>query len=148
MTVDLVRVRELVAAVQSSRVTELTVKGPQGAVTVRRAVVASTPAVSVAAANGKPIAAVAIESLDPPQPSSLTVRSLGVGFVKLQLGTAANTRIEEGDLVNDQQLLCIIASMNVATEIFAPCAGRIARIEVKPDQPVEYGQPLLVIEPT
>lgn len=149
MKVDLARVRELVEVVQASRVTELSVKGPGGTITVRRSLSsAPPPAAAGAPSNGSAPASEAPVETEETAGTVVTVRSPAVGYVRLQLGTAANTRLEVGDLVNDQQLLCIISSMNVPTEVVAPRAGRIAAFHVKADQPVEYGQRLLDIEPT
>lgn len=150
MKVDLARVRELVEVVQASRVTELSVKGPGGTITVRRSLSSAPPpaAAGPAPSNGSAPASEAPAETDETAGTIVTVRSPAVGYVRLQLGTAANTRLEVGDLVNDQQLLCIISSMNVPTEVVAPRAGRIAAFHVKADQPVEYGQRLLEIEPT
>lgn len=149
MKVDLARVRELVEVVQASRVTELSVKGPGGTITVRRSLSsAPPPAAGAVPSNGSAPASEAPAETEETAGTIVTVRSPAVGYVRLQLGTAANTRLEVGDLVNDQQLLCIISSMNVPTEVVAPRAGRIAAFHVKADQPVEYGQRLLEIEPT
>ena len=53
----------------------------------------------------------------------------------------------EGDLVKEDQILCIIEAMKLMNEIEARVAGRIVRILVENGQPVEYGQPLFLVEP-
>ena len=150
MKVDLARIRELVAVVAESRVTELTVRGPEGTITVCRSMT-PTPAAngaspSMVASNGAPASEPSAAA--PVTEERIAVRSPAVGFVRLQLGTAANSKLEIGDLVNDQQLVCIVESMNVPMEVHAPCAGRLAAIDVQVEQAVEYGQPLMWIEPT
>lgn len=150
MKVDLARIRELVAVVAESRVTELTVRGPEGTITVCRnlphapAANGGSPALGEANGASAPEPPAAASSVE----EKIAVRSPAVGFVRLQLGTAANSKLEVGDLVNDQKLVCIIESMNMPMEVHAPCAGRIANIDVQAEQPVEYGQPLMWIEPT
>lgn len=52
-----------------------------------------------------------------------------------------------GDMVREGQVLCIIEAMKLMNEIEAKSAGRIARILVENGQPVEYGQPLFLLEP-
>ena len=55
--------------------------------------------------------------------------------------------VSEGDTVTEGQVLCIIEAMKLMNEIEAKIAGRIARILVDNAQPVEYGQPLFLVEP-
>ena len=55
--------------------------------------------------------------------------------------------VQEGDVVKDGQVLCIIEAMKLMNEIEAKVAGRIARILVENGQPVEFGQPLFLIDP-
>ena len=55
--------------------------------------------------------------------------------------------IGEGDLVKEGQVLCVIEAMKLMNEIEAKAAGRIARVLVENAQPVEYGQPLFLMEP-
>jgi biotin carboxyl carrier protein len=44
-------------------------------------------------------------------------------------------------------VLCVIEAMKLMNEIEAKAAGRIARVLVENAQPVEYGQPLFLLEP-
>ena len=55
--------------------------------------------------------------------------------------------VSEGDVVKEGQVLCIIEAMKLMNEIEAKAAGRIAKILVENAQPVEYGQPLFLVEP-
>ena len=55
--------------------------------------------------------------------------------------------VAEGDLVKEGQVLCVIEAMKLMNEIEAKAAGRIARVLVENAQPVEYGQPLFLVEP-
>lgn len=54
--------------------------------------------------------------------------------------------VEEGTAVRKGQTLCIIEAMKMMNEIEAETAGRIVKILCENAQPVEYGQPLMVIE--
>ncbi len=54
--------------------------------------------------------------------------------------------VEEGSSVRKGQPLCIIEAMKMMNEIEAPTAGRIVRIIANNAQPVEYGQPLMILE--
>jgi acetyl-CoA carboxylase biotin carboxyl carrier protein len=55
--------------------------------------------------------------------------------------------VAEGDLVKEGQVLCVIEAMKLMNEIESKAAGRIARVLVENAQPVEYGQPLFLLEP-
>ncbi len=55
--------------------------------------------------------------------------------------------VQEGDEVHAGDTVGIIEAMKMMNEIECDVAGRVARILVKNGQPVEYGQPIMVIEP-
>jgi acetyl-CoA carboxylase biotin carboxyl carrier protein len=54
--------------------------------------------------------------------------------------------VQEGDMVQKGQPLCIVEAMKMMNEIESDAAGRVVRILVENGQPVEYEQPLMVIE--
>jgi acetyl-CoA carboxylase biotin carboxyl carrier protein len=54
--------------------------------------------------------------------------------------------VEVGDVVKKGQVLCIIEAMKLMNEIESEAAGKVVQALVENGQPVEYGQPLFVIE--
>lgn len=54
--------------------------------------------------------------------------------------------VEVGDVVKKGQVLCIIEAMKLMNEIESEASGKIVQILVEGGQPVEYGQPLFIIE--
>jgi acetyl-CoA carboxylase biotin carboxyl carrier protein len=54
--------------------------------------------------------------------------------------------VEEGDSDRKAQTLCIIEAMKMMNEIEAEVAGRVVKVLCENAQPVEYGQPLVIIE--
>jgi acetyl-CoA carboxylase biotin carboxyl carrier protein len=56
--------------------------------------------------------------------------------------------VKEGDEIYAGDPVCIIEAMKIMNEIDSDVSGQISRILVKDGQPVEYGQALLVIEPS
>lgn len=58
----------------------------------------------------------------------------------------ADSYVEVGDAVVLGQTLCIIEAMKIMNEIESELSGRISRIVVEDGQPVEYNQPLFLIE--
>jgi acetyl-CoA carboxylase biotin carboxyl carrier protein len=54
--------------------------------------------------------------------------------------------VDDGDSVRKGQTLCIIEAMKMMNEIEAEVAGRVVKVLCENAQPVEYGQPLVIIE--
>ena len=75
-----------------------------------------------------------------------TVKSPMVGTIYLAPEPAAAPFVKLGDSVAENQVLLIIEAMKVMNQIHAPRAGKLTRILVEDGAPVEYGQPLLVVE--
>jgi acetyl-CoA carboxylase biotin carboxyl carrier protein len=55
--------------------------------------------------------------------------------------------VEVGDEIDENTILCIIEAMKVMNEIKAETRGTVREILVEPGQPVEFGQPLFLIDP-
>jgi acetyl-CoA carboxylase biotin carboxyl carrier protein len=55
--------------------------------------------------------------------------------------------VSEGDVVKEGQVLCIVEAMKLMNEIEAKVGGRIVKVVVENGQPVEFGQPLFLLEP-
>ncbi|HWR73558.1 MAG TPA: acetyl-CoA carboxylase biotin carboxyl carrier protein [Nitrospirota bacterium] len=54
--------------------------------------------------------------------------------------------VEVGDIVKKGQVLCIIEAMKLMNEIESEASGKVVKVFVENGQPVEYGQPLFLIE--
>jgi acetyl-CoA carboxylase biotin carboxyl carrier protein len=81
-------------------------------------------------------------------PSDLvTVEAPMVGTFYRAAAPDAAPFVNEGDVVKEAQVLCIIEAMKLMNEIEAKAAGRIEKILVENGQPVEYGQPLFLVNP-
>jgi acetyl-CoA carboxylase biotin carboxyl carrier protein len=74
------------------------------------------------------------------------VTSPMVGTFYRAASPGADPFVEEGDHVRKSQPLCIIEAMKMMNEIEAEIAGRVVRILCDNGQPVEYGQPLIILE--
>jgi acetyl-CoA carboxylase biotin carboxyl carrier protein len=81
-------------------------------------------------------------------PALVTVEAPMVGtFYRASSPTAADPYVQEGDVVKEGQVLCIIEAMKLMNEIESKIGGRVARILVENGHAVEYGQPLFLIDP-
>lgn len=69
---------------------------------------------------------------------------VGTAYLSPQPGAPAFIKV--GDTVREGQTLLIIEAMKVMNPIIAPKSGKVARILIEDKQPVEYGEPLLVLE--
>jgi acetyl-CoA carboxylase biotin carboxyl carrier protein len=109
------------------------------------------PVASASAPRGEPSASAEPQSVmaeAPAAPSNLvTVEAPMVGTFYRAPGPDAAPFVNEGDLVKEGQALCIIEAMKLMNEIEAKVAGRIAKVLVENAQPVEYGQPLFLLDP-
>jgi acetyl-CoA carboxylase biotin carboxyl carrier protein len=75
-----------------------------------------------------------------------TVKSPMVGTVYLAPAPGTANFIEVGGAVKEGQTLLIIEAMKTMNQIHAPRGGKITEILVENGQPVEFGEPLVVIE--
>lgn len=74
------------------------------------------------------------------------VKSPMVGTVYLQPQPGAKSFVQPGDKVNAGQTLLIIEAMKTMNPIPAPRAGTVLKVLVEDAQPVEFGEPLVIIE--
>jgi acetyl-CoA carboxylase biotin carboxyl carrier protein len=77
----------------------------------------------------------------------LTVTSPIVGTFYRSSSPDTDPYVEEGDIVRKGQVLCIVEAMKLMNEIEAETDGKIVKILVESTTPVEYGQPLYIIDP-
>ena len=82
-----------------------------------------------------------------PLTASIAIEAPMVGTFYRASSPTAEPYVREGDMVKEGQILCIIEAMKLMNEIESKAAGRVAKIVVENGQPVEYGQPLFLLEP-
>ena len=87
------------------------------------------------------------KSAEPVKTNQIKVTSPIVGTFYRSSSPDKPPYVETGDSVKIGQVLCIIEAMKLMNEIESETAGKIVQILVESGQPVEYGQPLFVIEP-
>jgi acetyl-CoA carboxylase biotin carboxyl carrier protein len=97
------------------------------------------------AATGAPAAAPVTAMTSGPD-GHVTVEAPMVGTFYRASAPTADPYVREGDVVKQGQILCIIEAMKLMNEIESKASGRIVKILVENAQPVEYGQPLFVVD--
>ena len=106
----------------------------------------SAPAAAPVAAAPAP-AAVAAPAVEAARSASHTaLKSPMIGTFYRSSGPDAPVFVQVGDMVEKGQVICIIEAMKLFNEIEAEQAGRIVKVLVENATPVEYDQPLFLIE--
>jgi len=77
-------------------------------------------------------------------PGTLTSPMVGTSYLSAEPGTPPF--VAEGTMVTEGQTILIVEAMKTMNQIPAHCSGKVTRILVEDAQPVEYGEPLVVIE--
>ena len=80
-------------------------------------------------------------------PGAVTIEAPMVGTFYRATSPEALPFVSEGDTVKEGQTLCIIEAMKLMNEIESKVAGRVVKILAEDAQPVEFGQPLFLVEP-
>ena len=82
-----------------------------------------------------------------PEAHLLTIEAPMVGTFYRSPSPDAQPFVRDGDRVKKGQVVCIIEAMKLMNEIESKVAGRVVKVLVENAQPVEYGQPLILLEP-
>lgn len=144
-------VRELFRLMQTSDLVEMLIERGETRVHLKRAkpvqpvvnMVAAPPLTAYAAPP--PVAAVAAESA---APTGFTVTSPMVGTFYLAPSPKDPAYVKLGDEVQPGDVIGIVEAMKIMNEIEAEIRGRVVELLVENGQAVEYGQPLMIIEPS
>jgi len=107
---------------------------------------AAGPRVEAAPATAAPLPQLAAESVESTA-HLLTVEAPMVGTFYRAPKPDAPPFVTEGDVVKEGQIVCIVEAMKLMNEIESKVAGRIAKVVVENGQPVEFGQPLFLVDP-
>ena len=145
-TIDQELIRQLATLLTETDLSEIEVEHADLRIRVARTVSAAPVAYQVAAAAplmaAAPAAPVEVSLAGHPG----TVPSPMVGTAYRSPEPGSKTFVEIGDTVREGQTLLIVEAMKTMNQIPAPRAGVVKAIMVTDGQPVEYGEPLLIIE--
>ena len=153
---DIRKIKKLIELLADSDLAEIEIHEGEESVRISRAtssvaVTSSVPMVAPAASQPStpPLSAsTETEGGEASQelPSGHTVTSPMVGSFYRAPAPGAKPFVEVGQRVAEGDTLCIIEAMKMLNQVEADCAGVVAAILVENGQPVEYGQPLFIIE--
>lgn len=140
---DVNKIKELIATVEASTVSEITIEEGDTRITIRKGGEAPAEAAPRAAAPAPPAAAAEAEA----PAGHHVVKSPMVGTFYRAPSPTSDPYVEEGSEVEEGQTLCILEAMKLMNEVTSEVAGIVRRVCVENGKPVEYGQALLHIEP-
>lgn len=156
MGMDIKQIQDLIKFVSKSGVNEVSIEEKDFKITIKTTqettyVTAAAPVVAqiatpVATQSSAPatqvVAPVAVD-----QSNYITIKSPMIGtFYRSSAPDKANF-VNVGDEIEVGQVLCIIEAMKLFNEIESEVSGRIVKILTDNSQPVEYDQPLFLVEP-
>lgn len=144
---EIEKIKEILEAIKETDIEEITVEKDGKKTGFRKKCAPAAPAdnsVAVREENGGQKV-----SVFNPLPSKFQhIHSPMVGTFFRRLPSSATPIINEGDFVTEGQKVGIIEAMRIIKEIASPIAGKIIKILVEDNSPVEYGQPLFEVEPS
>jgi acetyl-CoA carboxylase biotin carboxyl carrier protein len=158
---DIRKIKKLIELLEESGIAEIEIKEGEEAVRISRMPAGAAmqpmmpqawfgpaqPAPMQLAAPGEaPGQGAAAESAAKPKPNEHVITAPMVGTFYASPSPGAKAFVEIGDEVKVGQVLCIIEAMKMMNQIEADRAGRITSIMARNGDPVEFGQPLFVVE--
>ena len=138
-------VRELAAILNETGLSEIEVDREGLKVRVAKTLAPAPAVFAQAPAAPVPVSSAAAGPAPEPIHAGEVVKSPMVGTVYLQPQPGAPAFAKVGDPVTEGQTLLLVEAMKTMNPIVAPKAGRIVEFLVADGQPVEYGEPLVVI---
>jgi len=154
---ELKEIKELIKLVSESDVSEVEVERGDFKVSIKKVEEKTTIIQQAAAPTVQayvPAAPVASEPAAPAAPVHTPAASNLITIKSPMIGTYYKTPspdkpafVNVGDEIKVGQVLCIVEAMKLFNEIESEVAGRIVKILVENSSPVEYDQPLFLVEP-
>jgi acetyl-CoA carboxylase biotin carboxyl carrier protein len=147
---DIRKIKKLIELLDESGVAEIEIKEGEESVRIsRQHVYAPAPQQYMAAPAPAPIAAAPVVEAAPAAPAEVTghrIKSPMVGTFYRSASPGAPVFTEIGKSVSEGDTLCIIEAMKILNQIEADKSGTVKAVLVENGQPVEFGQPLFIIE--
>lgn len=161
---DFKQIQELIKMVNKSNIGELTIEQKDFRVTIRQKEEQVTQVVSAVPAHAAPVyapapqpaaapaaAAPAAEKAKsaeaPAAANTITIKSPMIGTFYRKSSPDKPNLVDVGSEVSPGKVVCIIEAMKLFNEIESEVKGKIVKVLVDDASPVEYDQPLFLVEP-
>ena len=144
---DIRKIKKLIEIIEESDIAELEIKEGEEAIRISRYSPAPAHvAYAQAPANATPVATVVTAASAEEKITGHVVKSPMVGTFYRSASPGTKVFVELGQAVLAGDTLCIIEAMKILNQIEADKSGIVTQILVENAEPVEYGQPLFIIE--
>ena len=151
---DIKQIQDLIKFVSKSGVNEVSIEEKDFKITIKTTqeptyVTASAPALVAAPVAAAPVAP-AVESAAPPVEAAsnlITIKSPMIGTFYRSSSPDKPSFVNVGDEISAGKVVCIVEAMKLFNEIESEVSGRIVKVLVDNAQPIEYDQPLFLVEP-
>jgi len=153
---DLKQIHDLIKVVNKSNIGEISIEDKDGKVTIKqkedKITVTSAPAQTVyaSAPAAAPTAAAPVASAPAAAPAAdnlITIKSPMIGTFYRRASPDKPLLAEEGTEVSAGKVVCIIEAMKLFNEIESEVKGTIVKALVEDASPVEFDQPLFLVQP-
>ncbi|MCK7559932.1 acetyl-CoA carboxylase biotin carboxyl carrier protein [Chitinophaga sedimenti] len=160
---DFKQIQELIKMVNKSNISELSIEQDTFKITIKQKEegqqIVAVPAVAPVQAYAPPVAQVAAATAPAAQAAPaaagapaakdnlITIKSPMIGTFYRSAGPDKPPFVNVGDDVSAGKVVCIIEAMKLFNEIESEVSGKIVKILVDDASPVEYDQPLFLVEP-
>lgn len=156
---DIKQIQELVKLINKTSIGEITIEEDGRKITIKQKkepvqnIVSTTThslptqQFSAPAPSASAPAAPPKQASEPKQDNLITIKSPMIGTFYRQSGPGKPIFINVGDEVSPGKVVCIIEAMKLFNEIESEVKGTIVKVLVEDASPVEYDQPLFLVEP-
>ena len=156
---DIKQIQELVKLVNKSNIGELSIEKNDFKITIKQKKEAVQQFVSPVQQQAQPLQQMLPSTTSPPTnvksadalpaktENLLTIKSPMIGTFYRQPGPDKPIFVNVGDEVEEGQVVCIIEAMKLFNEIESEVSGKIVKVLVEDASPVEFDQPLFLVEP-
>lgn len=155
---DIKQIQELVKLINKTSIGEITIEEDGTRITIKqkkdpsqKIYTNAAPVAAPAAAAPAPVAAAPAAPATAAAPKAdnlITIKSPMIGTFYRQAGPGKPLFASVGDEVTPGKVVCIIEAMKLFNEIESEVKGKIVKILVEDASPVEYDQPLFLVDPS
>jgi len=154
---DIKQIQELVKLINKSNIGELTIEEGETKITIKQkkepsqTIVSSMPVSSSAPVQQQAALATPTTPTAPALPKEdnlIAVRSPMIGTFYRQAGPGKPIFANVGDEIEVGKVVCIIEAMKLFNEIESEVRGKIVKVLVEDASPVEFDQPLFLVDPS
>jgi len=158
---DIKQIQELVKLINKTTIGEITIEEDGRKITIKQKkdpvqnIVSTThlaptqpsAAAPIAASPAAPATPAAPKTPEPQKDNLITIKSPMIGTFYRQAGPGKPQFVNVGDEVTPGKVVCMIEAMKLFNEIESEVKGTIVKVLVDDASPVEYDQPLFLVEP-